>query len=72
MEWVSVKDRLPEESGEVMAARVSPRTGECVWVLNVEYSNRHKAFNCGDDEEFPSRAIPADYWAAMPKFPKGV
>lgn len=74
MEWISVKDRLPEESGEVVTAKLGS-TGECLWVMSLPYSERHKSFNSYDwmdEADNEDGCVHPDFWAAMPKFPKGV
>lgn len=70
MEWISVKDRLPEESGVVVAAKLDI-SGECLWVMSLAYSDRHKSFNSYDWMDDKEGEIQVDFWTAMPKLPKG-
>ena len=44
-DWISVKDRLPEESGDYLALQNSVNQ----YVLH--FSSRHQAFNCYDFDE---------------------
>jgi len=64
--WVSVNDRLPDKSGNVLVCY-----GEynCVMVLN--YSCRHHAFNAFDS--LPDTELKIDdvnYWMPIPEPPK--
>lgn len=65
-EWISVKDRLPEESGAYLV-----HFGTHASVL--EYSAVHKAFNAFDDHsEFlveRTRLNPS-HWMPLPEPPK--
>ena len=77
MKWISVKDRLPEESGWVVVAKINEHAedGETTWVMSMPYSHKHKAFNSYDwmeDWENEDGCIHPDFWTEMPKFPKGV
>ena len=50
-DWISVKDRLPEESGDYLALQNSVNQ----YVLH--FSSRHQAFNCYDFDEIAKYKI---------------
>ena len=68
-EWISVKDRLPDTSREVIIAFV-PRS----FMMIVNYSAKHKAFNAfdNDDEEHVAEFSFDDvtHWRELPELPK--
>ena len=73
MEWISVKDRLPEKSGEVVIMTLSIITGKVLTITNVAYSAKWKAFNAYDEDskDFVQKTeIHADYWMPMPEPPE--
>lgn len=64
--WVSVNDRLPDKSGDVLVCY-----GEynCITVLN--YSWRHRAFNAFDALPNAENKIDGvNYWMPLPELPK--
>lgn len=66
-EWISVKDRLPDSSGNYLTYR----DGYC-YVLS--YSTKHKLFNTFDevDSEGAKRYhIAVTHWMPLPSAPKG-
>ena len=63
--WISVEDRLPEESGEYL---VVTRGGVC---MTMAYSAVHRVFNAFDWGE-ANAPINCDYWMFLPEMPKEV
>ena len=61
--WISVEDRLPEESGEYL---VVTRGGVC---MTMAYSAVHRVFNAFDWGEV-NAPINCDYWMPLPEMPK--
>lgn len=66
VEWISVADRLPEKSGDVLI--FIPYTDELMegrgYLARVHYSAKHKAFNAYDSSEAPSSAFTdVMFWA---------
>lgn len=71
--WISVKDRLPEESGEVVTMTLSTDGESVVNVMSVSYSAKWKAFNTHDffeEEKVRKYETHPDYWMPMPEPPK--
>ena len=64
-EWVSVKDRLPEESGYYLVFADIGRSEV------LSYSKKYKAFNAFDDSYSESNVIPVTHWMPLPNPPKG-
>lgn len=65
--WISVKDRLPEESVYYLTYK---EDCEC---MVLSYSPFHKAFNVRDwysEEQVERFAIKVDYWMPLPELPK--
>lgn len=64
-DWISVKDRLPERSGDVLVC-----CGE--HYMNVlSYSCRHKAFNAFDDlPTSEDRIESVTHWMPLPEPPE--
>ncbi len=71
--WINVKDALPEKSGEVLVAFAS-RDGDVFYgIANVEYSSRHKKFNVYDwmdEEDATNMSYTPTHWTPLPKPPK--
>lgn len=76
MKWISVADRLPEKSGNVLVCRMYGHYG---FISTAFYSARHQVFSCLDYEK--EDEVPDDtkaysdrvaFWAQFPKGPKGV
>ena len=66
-DWISVKDRLPEESGDYLALQNSVNQ----YVLH--FSSRHQAFNCYDFDEIAKYKITdITHWMELPEPPKEV
>lgn len=66
-EWISVKDRLPDKSGNVLVCY-----GEYNCVNVLSYSCRYHAFNAFD--ELPDTEYKIDdvkYWMPIPEMPEG-
>ena len=67
--WISVKESLPQKSGEYLAAFV-PRQ----YCMTVRYSTKHKLFNANDDddaeaaEKYCFRDV--SHWMPLPPLPK--
>lgn len=65
--WISVKDRMPEESGDVI---VYCKDG---YMCGTSYSKKHNAFNAHDHQDTPENAFTdVTYWRPMPDPPEGV
>ena len=67
MEWISVKDKLPEKSGAVLVHSASG------WMETVHYSATHKLFNAYDHNEkaeVEKYAIECTHWMPLPEPPK--
>jgi hypothetical protein len=67
--WVSVKDRLPDESGIVLVYCNG-------YITNVHYSKKHQKFNmfdCIKDEDAKEYSAFDDvtHWMPLPEPPKG-
>lgn len=71
MKWISTKERLPEESGQVLIGVLGISKERFCHIANVEYSSVHKRFNVYDwmDEKEISGYMP-DYWMPLPEPPK--
>ena len=64
-EWISVKDRLPEESGYYLVFTDIGR------IALLAYSKKYQAFNAHDDSYLEEYVIPVTHWMPMPAPPKG-
>ena len=64
-EWISVKDRLPEESGYYLVFENIGRSEV------LPYSKKYKAFNAFDDSYSESNVISVTHWMPLPQPPKG-
>ena len=64
MEWISVKDRLPEESGNYIVAAF---TGADIRTSMVPYSHRIKHWNLTGARSYWKIL----YWMPLPEPPKG-
>ena len=64
-EWISVKDRLPEESGYYLVFTDIGR------IALLAYSKKYQAFNAHDDSYLEEYVIPVTHWMPMPEQPKG-
>ena len=65
-EWISVDERLPEESGYYLTYNEGVTSA-------LEYSVRHKLFNATDDlpEAFSKKnSITVSHWMPLPEPPK--
>ena len=68
MQWVSVNDRLPEESGEYLVYM------ESGYVIILDYSVNYKAFNAFDwfsNADVIEYALPVTHWMPLPPSPEG-
>lgn len=63
-EWISVEERLPEESCECL---VATNIGS---VYQVNYSHRYKAFNALDTDGAKYAMITVTHWMPLPEPPK--
>lgn len=62
--WISVEDRLPEKSGDVLVCS----RGYC---LPVPYSQRWKAFNASDYDDGTKHALNSvTHWMPLPEMPE--
>lgn len=61
--WISVDERLPEKSGEVLIYKPN-------YVDVLPYSRKHQAFNAYDDLVSVDYAIAVTHWMPLPKPPK--
>ena len=64
-EWISVDDRLPEESGYYLVVADIGRNEV------LSYSKKYQAFNTFDDSYSESNVIPVTHWMPLPNPPKG-
>ena len=64
-EWISVDDRLPEESGYYLVFADIGRNEV------LSYSKKYQAFNAFDDSYSESNVIPVTNWMPLPNPPKG-
>ena len=64
-EWISVDDRLPEESGYYLVFADIGRNEV------LSYSKKYQAFNTFDDSYSESNVIPVTHWMPLPNPPKG-
>ena len=63
VEWISVDDRLPEESGEYL-------TYHNGYYMTLSYSARHKMFNASDDlAKANSAVLTVTHWMPLPEPP---
>lgn len=72
-QWISVKERLPEQSGQVVAMTLSCDGEQVCCVMNMNYSARHEAFNvCDYDSKARVRQteIHPAFWMPMPDVPE--
>lgn len=64
-EWISVEDRLPEESCECLTV------DKLGLVLQVSYSGRHRAFNASDGDDGDKWKVGGvTHWMPLPEPPK--
>ena len=71
--WISVKERLPEQSGQVVAMTLSFDGERVNCVMNMYYSAKHKAFNVFDDDSAArvrKTEIHPAFWMPMPNVPE--
>lgn len=64
--WISVKDRLPEESGYVLVHCSEPKG----YIRGVQYSAKNKAFNASDDSNAESAFTDVTHWMPLPEPPE--
>lgn len=67
-EWISVDERLPEESGKYLCYSTSGVCGV------LQYSFFHKRFNAYDESDkelVESCSIDVSHWMPLPEPPKG-
>lgn len=67
--WISVKDKLPEQSGYYLCKLVD-RDNYAV----LQYSSTHKLFNAFDTTEYELAlefALAVTHWLPIPELPKG-
>ena len=66
-EWISVDERLPEESGVYVAYTDNGNS------MTLDYSAKHKLFNSFDSysrDVAEGFAIPVTHWMPLPEAPK--
>lgn len=66
-EWISVDERLPEESGVYVACTDNGNP------MTLDYSAKHKLFNSFDSyprDVAEGFAIPVTHWMPLPEAPK--
>ena len=71
-EWVSVKDRLPEESGNVIVCLMLPYLNNKRFATECHYSAYHRKFGCFDtlgEEGLPPCGV-VTHWMRMPELPE--
>ena len=64
-EWISVTERLPEESGYYLVFTDIGR------IALLSYSKKYQAFYAHDDSYSEEYVIPVTHWMPMPAQPKG-
>ena len=64
-EWISVKDRLPEKSGDYLVLTYNG------FIERLSSSERHNTFNADDRLMYAECAIPCTHWMPLPQPPKG-
>lgn len=70
--WISAKDRLPEESCEVLIGNLTEDRERFCSVTNMSFSAKYQAFNVWDfmsADEAARFAVTVDYWQPMPVLP---
>jgi hypothetical protein len=66
-EWISVEDRLPEQSGYVLTCYGDYHT------INVfSYSKKHRAFNAHDCLPTAENNVDVTHWMPLPEPPEEV
>jgi len=72
MEWISVKDRLPEKNTEVLIAFCKkmyiPNYSQCVGYIDEEDGLWYDGYD--EKIEYPIDYIYVYYWMPLPKAPK--
>ena len=63
-EWVSVEDRLPEESGYYLVFTDVGRNEV------LSYSKKYQAFNAFDDAYSEENVVPVTHWMPLPLAPE--
>lgn len=63
--WISVQDRLPEESGYYLVFTDIGR------IALLSYSKKYQAFNAHDDSYSEEYVITVTHWMPLPNPPKG-
>ena len=67
MKWISVEDRLPEQSGYVLTCYGDYHT------INVfSYSKKHRAFNAHDCLPTAENNVDVTHWMPLPEPPEEV
>jgi hypothetical protein len=62
--WISVKDRLPEESGYYL---VCYKTG---WITDMHFSAKHQLWNVHDHSRNLENKIAVTHWMPLPEQPE--
>jgi hypothetical protein len=64
IKWIPADEMLPSESENVLT--ITKYSCMEPMVVVVHYSAKHKAFNVGDEDEYPRTAIQVTAWAHIP------
>lgn len=67
LEFISVKDRLPEKSGNCFTVDVGDNINTFYRCEILNYSAKHKAFNAFDSLPNAKYKLDVDFWAEMPE-----
>lgn len=71
--WIGVKDRLPEQSGDVLTLTLTDDGKQVMRVVSLSYSKKWETFNADDrnDEAFVKKVgIYPHFWMPMPCVPE--
>lgn len=67
LEFVSVKDRLPEKSEKYLTITLGDNINTFYSCDVLTYSDKHKAFNAFDSLPNAKHKLEVDFWAELPQ-----